>query len=106
MNVRVDESRQQESAAKIDGSGLRMRGAKRKIVTAVRNRSIADQQAAIHMALERAPHPERIARRMKDGRAQQLAIVSHAEAASSDPERASRSGRDGASRCPSSPDLH
>src|ERR1700678_4072640 len=73
MSVCVDESKQKKTAAQIHGRYVRMRLANSRVVTARGDASIANQQAAIGVAFERARISKGIARRVKQGRAQQFA---------------------------------
>ena len=73
MRVRVDEAGQKKAAAQIHGRNTRMRVAKTRIIAARGHAAIADQQTAVGVAFQRVRFPKWIARRMKQGRAQQFA---------------------------------
>ncbi len=75
MNVRVDESGQQETAAQIDHGCLRVLSVDLAVIAAGGNAAVVYEQRAISEALQRAFFVERIARSMEDRRSQQFALA-------------------------------
>src|SRR5579872_3502259 len=73
MDVSIDQARQQEAAAHVQGVGVAVGGAEGFVIAARRDAAAANQQAAIFLMDERALVGERITRRVEEGRAQQFA---------------------------------
>ena len=74
MSMHVDEARQQKTTAQVHYWNARMLIEKTGVIATAGHASSADQQTAILVAFKRARISKGIARRVKQGRAQQFAL--------------------------------